>query len=125
MDYTQLIEQFPELNMANYSEDEVSDLNAWGVKAANAIEALQARVEKLEGENYEMACAEIQAGPVPAAPTAKTLTDAEIDAIRCSACGTDGNGLPQSTNDEMVAWHKVRHVRGFARAIEAALKGGA
>ena len=46
-DYTQLIEQFPELNMANYSDDEVSDLNAWGVKAANALEALQARVLEL------------------------------------------------------------------------------
>ena len=52
---------------------------------------------------------------------ARELSDEEIDSIRCSACGTDGNGLPQSTDNEMVTWHKVRHVRGFARAIIAAI----
>jgi hypothetical protein len=36
---------FPEINPANYTDDDVNALNAWGIAAHTAIEALQDRIE--------------------------------------------------------------------------------
>ena len=51
-DYTKLLSDFPEINPANYGDDEVNALNAWGIAAHTAIEALQAKlgdaIEQLE-----------------------------------------------------------------------------
>lgn len=46
-DYTKLMDEFPEINPANYGDDEVNALNAWGIAAHTAIEALQAENERL------------------------------------------------------------------------------
>ena len=43
-DYTKLLSDFPEINPANYGDDEVNALNAWGIAAHTAIEALQAKL---------------------------------------------------------------------------------
>ena len=44
-DYTKLLSDFPEINPANYGDDEVNALNAWGIAAHTAIEALQAKLD--------------------------------------------------------------------------------
>lgn len=41
-DIMKLLGDFPEINPANYGDDEVNALNAWGIAAHTAIEALQA-----------------------------------------------------------------------------------
>jgi hypothetical protein len=46
-----LEDQFPELNLDNYDHFEVTELNEWGIKAANELARLRARVAVLEGEN--------------------------------------------------------------------------
>lgn len=50
---------------------------------------------------------------------AQPMTDGEIDLVRLSCLGENGQGLPQSTDSEYVNWHKDTHVRAFARAVEA------
>lgn len=51
-------------------------------------------------------------------PVKNSLTDEQIDLIRCSTLVNDFQGLPQSTDTDYVVWHKSIHVRAFARAIE-------
>ena len=44
----ELLQDFPEVNPANYGDDDVNALNALGIAAHNAIEALQAENERLK-----------------------------------------------------------------------------
>ena len=47
-DIMKLLGDFPEINPANYGDDEVNALNAWGISAHTAIEALQKEVSTLD-----------------------------------------------------------------------------
>jgi hypothetical protein len=49
MTLIELMQDFPEINPANYGDDDVNALNAWGIDAHKAIEALQAENERLKG----------------------------------------------------------------------------
>lgn len=48
-----LTDWFPEINPANYDDDEVNALNAWGIAAHTALESLSAEVERLRTVNAD------------------------------------------------------------------------
>lgn len=52
MTLIEMMQDFPEINPANYGDDEVNALNAWGIAAHKAIEALQA--------DYNAKCSELE-----------------------------------------------------------------
>jgi hypothetical protein len=44
-----LLDTFPEINPANYGDDDVNALNAWGIAAHKALEAQAKQIEAFEG----------------------------------------------------------------------------
>ena len=48
------VPEYIELNMVNYSEDQVAQLNAWGIWANNEIDELRNTIEKLESRVLEL-----------------------------------------------------------------------
>lgn len=51
---TSQIEQFPEINMNNYNEEDVSDLNEWGKLASDYIHKLEIEAEKRKKDYIEI-----------------------------------------------------------------------
>jgi hypothetical protein len=52
MTLIELLQDFPEINPANYGDDDVNALNAWGIAAHKAIEALQAENESSKRQHH-------------------------------------------------------------------------
>jgi len=46
----ELLDTFPEINPANYGDDDVNALNAWGIAAHTALEAQAKQIEALQAD---------------------------------------------------------------------------
>lgn len=50
----ELIADFPEINPANYGDDEINTLNAWGIAAHAALQSQTERIKELEVKAREI-----------------------------------------------------------------------
>lgn len=60
----ELIASFPEINPANYNDDDVNALNAWGIAAVNVLAALIAIEEAQTVEPFAWVVLDEDGAPV-------------------------------------------------------------
>lgn len=118
-DLMKLMGDFPEINPSNYGDDDVNALNAWGIAAHTALEALGREVEQWKVDFNEVLIerdqARAQAAPSVGVPDSCLWTpdaDYETD-IHYSACGEAWSFIEGGPKE-----NKVRFCQGCGKPVK-------
>lgn len=102
----ELLHNFPEINPANCTDDDVSALNAWGISANTAIEALQAENERTKSaiKTLEHLGYTNHGGGVWKPPLGKAPNFDLIDSIRAERDALAAKLVPLEADAERYRW---------------------
>lgn len=100
-DLMKLLGDFPEINPSNYGDDDVNALNAWGIAAHTALEALGREVAELKQKMFDESEAMVSIVQVkyPQALAERDQARAELAAIRATQGPLSADDVQWVVND--------------------------